>query len=69
MAKGSPEKKIIGQIRAAIREYHLALDNRDHQGVAAGKALDSIRETLRMPWVQGKELKRLRRRNQQRDVS
>lgn len=43
-------------IRNVIRAYHLALDKREHGGVAADHALQAIQEELEMPWQQGKEL-------------
>lgn len=42
-------------IEQAIRDYHFALDNREHGGVAAGKAIDAIEELLGRPWRQGEE--------------
>lgn len=43
-------------VRAAIKEYHYALDCREHGGVAAHKALNSIQAALGMSWVQGASL-------------
>ena len=42
-------------IRQAIADYHLALDNREHGGVAADNALASIENALNLRWVQGAE--------------
>ena len=43
-------------VRQAIRDYHFALDNRQHGGLAADKALMAIEAALGTRWVQGKEL-------------
>lgn len=45
----------LGLIMSAIRDYHFALDNREHGDVAADKAMKSIQEAIGMPWVMGKE--------------
>lgn len=45
----------LAAIVAAVRDYHLALDLRQHGGVAAGKAIAEIERALAMPWVQGAE--------------
>lgn len=42
----------------AIRDYHLALDQREHGGVAAHKAIEAIQTALNMPWTQGAEAAR-----------
>jgi hypothetical protein len=42
-------------VRQAIRDYHFALDNRQHGGVAADQALKAIEVALGTHWVQGKE--------------
>ncbi|WP_313329449.1 hypothetical protein [Comamonas sp.] len=39
----------------AIRDYHYALDTRQHGGVAAHAAVDAIETALGMPWHQGQE--------------
>lgn len=43
-------------IEEEITEYHKALDNRGHGGIAQGKCLRSIMGIMRMPWVQGATL-------------
>ena len=43
-------------IEAAIRDYHFALDTRQHPGVSAHKALEAIMAALDMPWVMRAEL-------------
>lgn len=48
--------RTLVKIRDAITRYHLALDERQHGGVAASAALDAIQETLGMQWVQGTAL-------------
>lgn len=42
-------------IRQAIRDYHYALDTRQHGVVAADTALGKVSDALGMQWVQGKE--------------
>ena len=42
-------------VSQAVRDYHFALDTRQHGGVAAGKALGAIQEALGLNWVQGAE--------------
>ena len=48
-------RRKLGDIAIAIRDYHYALDCREHGGVAADKALNRIQELMGMPWVTGKE--------------
>jgi hypothetical protein len=40
----------LERIENAIREYHYALDNRKHGGVAKNKAFDEICTILNMHW-------------------
>lgn len=47
----------LASVRGAIGNYHLALDRREHGGVAAGSALDVIQAALNTPWVQDAALK------------
>ena len=58
----SPEiikaKEISAATEAAIRDYHFALDNREHGAVAMDKALNEIESALGLPWRQGEELDR-----------
>lgn len=42
-------------VRQAVRDYHYALDDRQHGGVAAHKAIYAIEEALGMHWKQGLE--------------
>jgi hypothetical protein len=42
-------------VRQAIRDYHFALDNREHGGEAEARAFEQIVIALRMPWFQGQE--------------
>lgn len=46
------------KIRAAIQDYHFALDSRAHGGIAQNRAFNAICEALGMHWEQGKELQR-----------
>lgn len=45
-------------IRFAVRNYHYALDTRQHGDVAANAAICKIMDVLGMPWAQGEELDR-----------
>lgn len=40
-----------------LADYHMALDRRDHGGVAAGRFIYEVETRLKMPWRQGKLLK------------
>lgn len=44
----------LDAVKQAVRDYHFALDTRQHGGVAAGQALDAIQGALDMHWKQGK---------------
>ncbi len=46
------------RVRHAIANYHLALDQRKHGGIAAGTAIKEIEGILEMPWVRDAELRR-----------
>ena len=50
-------KEKLYAITQAIRDYHYALDTRQHGEVAMDRAIASIEDTLSMPWVRGKEVK------------
>ena len=41
-------------IKKAIEKYYLALDNREHGGVAEDKAFQEIQNILGLHWEQGK---------------
>lgn len=43
----------LAKIKRAIKKYYLALDNRQHGGVAQRKAFDEIQQLLGLCWVQG----------------
>lgn len=56
-----PEKtdtELLAEIRQAVREYHFALDSREHGVVAMDRAIDSIQTSLGMHWERGKETDR-----------
>ena len=44
----------------AVTRYHLALDRREHGGVAASKLVDEVQDILDMPWIQGAALARVK---------
>lgn len=46
------------RVETAIRDFHFALDSRQHGDVAAHKALSAIQQALGMEWRQGEEKKR-----------
>lgn len=45
----------LEKVRAAIRDYHYALDTRQHGGVAQDRAFNAICVALNMSWRQGEE--------------
>ena len=47
------------EIVDAITEYYLALDRRQHGGIAQDKAFAKIEKILGMRWVQGEATKQL----------
>lgn len=49
---------LVSAIREVIERYHLALDRREHNGIAAGVAVAEIEDLLDMPWVKGEALRR-----------
>lgn len=46
------------QVEQALREYHFALDNREHGGVACSSFVGRIEAILQMPWISGQEKQR-----------
>lgn len=42
-------------VESAIRDYHFALDSRQHGGVAQDKAFNAICQAMGMEWKQGVE--------------
>lgn len=51
-------KEITSATETAIRDYHFALDSREHGGVAQDKAIKAIESALNLHWRQGEELER-----------
>lgn len=51
-----------------IAQYHLALDNREHGGVAQDRAIKAIEKLLEMPYEQGRETKRAKLRELQDEL-
>ena len=51
--KGDELKLKIYAIEKAIKKYYLALDNREHGGVAEHKAFAEIQRILEMNWDHG----------------
>ena len=45
-------------IKQQLESYHLALDLRQHGGVAAQNFVHNVEKILEMPWVQGEAQKR-----------
>jgi hypothetical protein len=45
----------LQEIEQAIRDYHLALDNREHGGVAASAAIMRVEKALGLSWEQNVE--------------
>lgn len=52
----APQHASMDSVRQAIRDYHHALDTRQHGCVAADRALKAIQGALGMYWQPGKEL-------------
>lgn len=45
----------LATIQQTLRDYHFALDSRQHGGVAADQALSAISQAMGMRWKQGEE--------------
>ena len=50
------------KVKRAIADYHLALDRREHGGVAGAKALDEVQAALGMTWEPGEMRRRVNER-------
>lgn len=48
----------LGKVAQAVRDFHYAMDTRQHGTVAAGRALDAVQTALGMNWVLGAEAAR-----------
>lgn len=48
----------LGKIAQAVRDFHYAMDTRQHGALAASTALDAVQSALGMTWVQGAEAAR-----------
>lgn len=46
-------EKTVNEVKKIVQNYHLALDRRQHGGVAAGKAIKRLETLLGMYWQQG----------------
>ena len=57
-APAASEQDALRLVRQAVRDFHYALDNRKHGGVAAGAAMNAIELALNMYWQQGQEADR-----------
>lgn len=55
----SMEADKLQLVREAINGYYLALDRREHGGVAENKAFQQIQNILGMNWNRGEQLKKL----------
>ena len=51
-------KEVSAATETAIKDYHFALDSREHGGVAQDKAIKAIESALNLHWRQGEELER-----------
>ena len=47
----------VGDIQKVINEYYLALDTRQHGGVAQDRAFNKIQQILGMNWSRGEQLR------------
>lgn len=57
----------LGKVAQAVRDFHYAMDTRQHGTVAASRALDAVQAALGMNWMQGAEA--ARRAKQEHDGS
>lgn len=57
----------LATIQQALRDYHFALDSRQHGGLAADQALNTIAQAMDMHWQQGKEAARRAAQLEQQD--
>lgn len=57
-ALAATEQDALRLVRQTVRDFHYALDNRKHGGVAAGAAMNAIELALNMYWQQGQEADR-----------
>ncbi|WP_238554051.1 hypothetical protein [Comamonas thiooxydans] len=57
-ALAASEQDALRLVRQAVRDFHYALDNGKHGGVAAGAAMNAIELALNMYWQQGQEADR-----------
>lgn len=55
LSDGAKDAARLAKITQAIRDYHFALDCREHGGVAMARAWNAICDVLNMDWVQGAE--------------
>jgi hypothetical protein len=58
-------KQKLEEIEKAIRDYHYALDTRQHGGVAQDVAFNKISQIMGIYWQQGKEYE-LRKKESQK---
>lgn len=50
------DQEALTAIRTEVKNYHFALDMRQHGGTACAAAMERIQQVLGMPWVSGREL-------------
>ncbi|MEZ5813383.1 MAG: hypothetical protein R3E13_01425 [Alphaproteobacteria bacterium] len=55
MPKSNTKSK-LEKIESLVRAYHLALDKREHGGIAQDRLVKGVEHVLDMPWKQGEEL-------------
>ncbi|MGZ8171846.1 MULTISPECIES: hypothetical protein [Methylobacter] len=46
----------LSNVEKAVKKYYLALDKREHGGIAETQAFDEIQQVLGMSWQQGEAL-------------
>lgn len=46
----TPADRRLAEVVAAVREYHAALDRREHGGVACHRAVSEIENILGLEW-------------------
>lgn len=62
-----PQPSALATIEQALRDYHFALDSRQHAGVAADQAVIAISQAMGMRWKQGEEAARRAAQLEQQD--
>lgn len=57
------EGPFLTEAREILHQYHLALDRREHGGIAQGNVVMKLEKLLGEPWQPGEALKKQNERN------